>query len=151
MISPTHGKVSNDKMLELIIDYINMHPLSKSTIAIGTDSQENANVVVVIAVYKQGIGGIFFYEKSDAPVFKSLRTKIYYETQKSLELASSLIQSLSTYGIDKEIEIHTDIGHYGKTKELINEIAGWVRAEGYTCITKPNSYVASSIADKLSK
>ena len=51
------------------------------------------------------------------------------------------------------IAIHVDAGNsdIGKTKELIPELVGWIRACGYDCEVKPDSFVASTIADRLSK
>ena len=49
--------------------------------------------------------------------------------------------------------IHIDAGHsnHGKTKDLIPELVGWIKSCGYDCEVKPDSFVASSIADKISK
>ena len=51
------------------------------------------------------------------------------------------------------IAIHIDAGNStkGKTKELIPELVGWIKACGYDCSVKPDSFVASTIADRLSK
>ena len=47
--------------------------------------------------------------------------------------------------------IHVDAGHDGRTNALIPEITAWVRANGYNVTVKPDSYAASSIANKFSK
>ena len=39
----------------------------------------------------------------------------------------------------------------GKTRDLIKGLTGWVHAMGYECEVKPDSYSASTIADRLSK
>jgi predicted RNase H-related nuclease YkuK (DUF458 family) len=44
-----------------------------------------------------------------------------------------------------------DIGEHGPTSKYIQELEGWVRATGYDYEIKPNSYAASTIADKYSK
>ena len=51
------------------------------------------------------------------------------------------------------ISIHVDAGNSpkGKTRELIPGLVGWIRASGYDCCTKPESFVASTIADRISK
>ena len=49
------------------------------------------------------------------------------------------------------LQIHMDIGENGPTKKYIQELEGWVRAVGYDYEIKPNSYAASTIADKYSK
>jgi predicted RNase H-related nuclease YkuK (DUF458 family) len=47
--------------------------------------------------------------------------------------------------------IHLDIGKNGPTKELIQELSGWMIALGYDFEIKPDSYAASHIADRYSK
>ncbi|MCR5685310.1 MAG: ribonuclease H-like YkuK family protein, partial [Lachnospiraceae bacterium] len=49
--------------------------------------------------------------------------------------------------------IHVDAGKSpdGKTKELIPAIVGWIKSQGFECEIKPDSFVASSIADRISK
>ena len=51
------------------------------------------------------------------------------------------------------ISIHVDAGNSpkGKTRELIPEIVGWVKACGYDVKVKPESFCASTIADRISK
>lgn len=51
------------------------------------------------------------------------------------------------------ISIHIDAGNskIGKTHDLIKTLVGWVHSCGYVCYIKPNAYVASTIADKISK
>ena len=51
------------------------------------------------------------------------------------------------------ISIHVDAGwsDKGKTKELVPSLVGWIRACGFAAEVKPESYAASSIADKISK
>ena len=51
------------------------------------------------------------------------------------------------------LAIHVDASwnDHGKTKELIPGLIGWIRACGYDCKVKPESYAASSIADRISK
>ena len=125
----------------------------KYKLYIGTDSMVHAKskVVTVVALHEVGSGGIFFSKTIFVNRFKDLRTKIYTETQESLSIAEELSTILFEAELDYEIKIHSDIGRNGETKELINEITGWVTAMGYECSIKPNSWSASTIADKLSK
>nr|WP_130838469.1 ribonuclease H-like YkuK family protein [Lachnoclostridium sp. Marseille-P6806] len=39
----------------------------------------------------------------------------------------------------------------GKTKELIPELVGWIKACGYDCQVKSESFVAGTIADRIRK
>ena len=47
-----------------------------------------------------------------------------------------------------DFEIHVDVGTVGPTRELIKEVTGMVRANGFSVKTKPESWGASTIADK---
>lgn len=80
------------------------------------------------------------------------------ETGDSLEIAEQLITIFETTEyedvfLNTEFSIHIDAGYseYGKTKELIPELIGWVTSMGFEAKVKPESYVASGIADKISK
>ena len=130
-------------------------------IIIGTDSQNfsDTKIVTVIAIIGKGHGGIFFYEVSRKPVIKNVRLKLQVETTDSLITAQKLIELLEgreeyqALYRDCPVAIHVDAGNSekGKTKELIPEIIGWIRACGYDAFVKPDSFVASTIADRISK
>lgn len=130
-------------------------------IIIGTDSQNfsDTKMVSVIAMICEGHGGIFFYEISHLDLIRNIKQKLQVETAESLNLASKLIDILENNEeylqmyTDSLFAIHVDAGNSEncKTKALIPELVGWVKACGYTVKTKPESFVASSIADKFSK
>jgi predicted RNase H-related nuclease YkuK (DUF458 family) len=48
-------------------------------------------------------------------------------------------------------EFHIDVGTKGKTKTLINEMVGMVRGSMFVPKIKPDSYCASSFADRYTK
>ena len=131
------------------------------SILIGTDSQnfDQTKCVSVICVIAKGKGGIFFYEVSRIPLIRDVRRKLHIETNDSLNLATALVDALEAQEkyhdmyLSVPISIHIDAGNSerGKTKELIPELVGWVRASGYDAETKPQSFVASCVADRLSK
>lgn len=50
--------------------------------------------------------------------------------------------------IDLNLEIHVDIGPNGPTRELISDIVGMIRANGFKVATKPTSWGASHVADR---
>lgn len=163
MTSPTYGEVNEEKMVEIINDYYKKNKKYGTPfhIVVGTDSQNfsDTKVVGVIVAQSEGHGGIYFYDIERIPKISDVRQKLNYETQKSLSYADKLISILEN---DKNYEdlylnssftIHVDAGHsdYGKTKELIPALVGWIKSCGYDCEVKPDSYAASSIADKISK
>lgn len=162
-ISQTYGKLDITEIPDRILAYFNKVKQydSKFSIIVGTDSQNfsDTKMVSVIAVVCEGHGGIFFYEITRQPIIKDVRTKLHIETEESLKVATKLVFMLED---KKEYEemflkahfaIHVDAGvsDKGKTKDLIPELVGWIKACGYECEVKPESFVASSIADKISK
>lgn len=129
-------------------------------IIIGTDSQnfDYTKMVSVIAVVCEGHGGIFFHRITKQPIIKDVRSKLHIETNESLNIASQIVEILEQpeyeeLFMNSTFTIHVDAGRSekGKTKELIPELVGWIKSCGYDCEVKPDSFVASSIADKISK
>ena len=160
--SDTYGKVTLEQIPEKINDYFEKmkHYDVPLQVIIGTDSQNFSytKMVSVIAVICEGHGGIYFYEISNIDRIKDVRVKLTKETEQSLELIAKLTELLENekYSALKEnilMAIHVDAGYSdkGKTKELIPMLVGWIKACGYNCKVKPESYTASSIADRISK
>ena len=103
---------------------------------------------------------VFFYNIEFIRLITSLKQKINEESGRSLYVANDLLDSLEDLflendmlieDVDISFQIHCDIGRSGKTNVLIKEIVSWVTSQGYVCLIKPDSYAASSIADRLSK
>lgn len=153
MYSPTYGKVSYEKMIDIIKSFIKKSPQSAYNISVGTDSQnfDYTKTVVVVAIHRVGSGGIFFYDIKKVKKITNISQKLFYETSNSLDIAMKFSETLEREDIDFGISIHVDAGKKGQTSKLIPEIVGWIKACGFDCETKPNSYAASSIADKYTK
>ena len=67
-------------------------------------------------------------------------------------MASRLAGKFATIGlIDFNIEIHLDVGTQGRSKEIIREVVGMVTGSGFDARIKPDSYGASTVADKFTK
>lgn len=162
--SPTHGKLTLEEIPQYIRDYYNRMKQYDTNIriTIGTDSQNFSYTkeVNVIAVICEGHGGIFFYKINNRNRILDVRTKLQMETGDSLEIADRLIRLLENEEYEEvflntTFSIHIDAGYSekGKTKDLIPELVGWVKGSISNCevYVKPDSYVASGIADKISK
>jgi len=156
-ISPTLGRLSSKKMITEISKFVKKEPNQFYRLVIGTDSQAkrtNGKVeydfVTAIIIHRQGRGAKYFWKKEKAKLPPVLRQKIWGETTRSLETAHELVPSLraaispSKY----DLEIHIDVGALGKTREMIREVVGMVNGNGFTARTKPESWGASSVADK---
>lgn len=155
-ISPTNGKMTKTEIYDFILKKIQENQITKEhdySIIVGTDSQNSykTKMVLVICLIDKGHGGRYFYHIDWMKKIKDINTKIYTETEKSLEIARELNKFLHENNVRAEVEVHVDIGRHGKTKELIQGILGWVTSEGFTAKIKDESWVASTIADKISK
>lgn len=158
-ISPTKGQRSHKEIIKDILDYIKLEKEAKYTIVIGTDSHTTKNdgaktidFVTAIVIHRAGKGGKYFWKKITKDGIATLRDKIYTETTLSLELAEIFIPEiqalLNSNGTISDVEIHVDVGEFGDTREMIKEVVGMVVGNGYNVKTKPNSYGASSVADR---
>jgi len=152
MTSPTKGKMTLEEVVLDMKQYINDSAVPVE-IVVGTDSQNTdaTKFVIVLAMYRQGQGGRFFYSVEIHKRITNLRQKIYQETQMTLKLANELTTTMINNDVYHDIVIHVDIGTGGKTKDLINEIKGWVMSEGYQVYIKPEAYAASAIANMITK
>ncbi|NLJ86162.1 MAG: hypothetical protein GX322_06950 [Firmicutes bacterium] len=154
-ISPTKGRLSFDEVFNDMINYVQEQPESDYKIIIGTDSQysqDNTCFVTAIIVHRIGKGARYYYAREWEFMGKSLRQRIFYETSRSLALASWVTERLAENGhADLNVEIHLDVGVNGLTRDLIREVTGMVVGSGFDARIKPDSYGASKVADKFTK
>ena len=152
-----HDQIRFEEVIERIIKFVNDDPNYTYRLSIGTDSMtyDERNFVLAVVLHRVGNGGIYFYKKFIQPAVRDLRTKLYTETQLSIDTTDLIVTELLERDeniLDKlNLSIHLDIGQNGPTKDLIKELEGWIKAVGYDYEIKPDSYAASFVADKYSK
>jgi len=155
--NPTLGKKSLKRVVLELANFIKEEPGYFYHLVVGTDSQDHTdnglsflNLVSAIVVHREGRGGRYFWHKHKLPVSHSLREKIYRETLASLSLAQKLLPLLrqKLNGDEYDLEIHIDVGNAGQTRDMIKEVVAMVGGNGFKAKTKPESYGASSVADK---
>lgn len=122
-------------------------------VTIGTDSQlysnGQADFVSAIVVHRVGNGGRYFWWKTGPDKFYTLRDRILREVVTSLDIAKTTINALRRHqDLKFDLEIHVDVGENGETKQMIQELVGMIRANNFEARTKPDSYAASSVADR---
>ena len=158
--SLTKGTLTLREAIARIVEYIQEEPDKEYDIAIGTDSMtySTTQFVLAITVHRLHNGGIFFYKRMYHDKIASLHYKLREETAISVDAAELLVEEFFDQGIDLtdknsniHFHIHMDVGKNGPTKELIQELSGWMTALGYDFEIKPDSYAASHIADRYSK
>lgn len=156
--SPTKGELTLRQVIGEVASFIDEDRQASYRLVVGTDSQAKRNdgeaeidFVSAVVVHRIGRGGRYFWsKKKHYREYDVLREKIYTETLLSLQLAEKLVPELrrvvpaSLY----DLEIHIDVGPIGPTREMIKEVVGMVTGSGYTAKTKPESFGASSVADK---
>ncbi|OGE74463.1 MAG: hypothetical protein A3I07_00130 [Candidatus Doudnabacteria bacterium RIFCSPLOWO2_02_FULL_42_9] len=150
--SPTHGQLDFDQVLEKLLEYVGNEPGLEYELIIGTDSMPTgieAEFVSAIVVHRKSRGGIYFWSKRHETSLHTLRQRIFQEALFSLRLAEQLIERLKEKNIsDFNLTIHVDVGPNGETKKMLHEIVGMIKGNGFAVKTKPDSYGASSIADR---
>ncbi len=153
-VSPTHGVLTFDQVFEDITSYVNEDPEATYRLIVGTDSRAREEITFVTAVvaHRVGKGARYYYEKRKHKPLGSLRQRIYYETALSLDLGSKIAARLARDGLSNvDLEIHLDVGQEGATRSMIREVVGMVTGSGFDAKIKPESYGASSVADKYTK
>lgn len=151
--SPTYGTLELPDVRQHILHFLASEPERKYQIVVGTDSQPNngtgVDFVTALVVRRIGHGGIYFWKRLVQKKRYVLRQRMYEEATLSLETADAVLTLLHQDGITKyDVEIHVDIGAFGETRDMINEIVGMIRGSGYNVKTKPDSYAASKVADR---
>lgn len=161
--SYTYGKLSFNQVCDRLLDFYHKYKgeVDNIEIAVGSDSHNTheTRMVTAIVIYAEGKGGISFNFIEKLPRVNSVKEKLELETGRSLVTATTLIEVFENNDkyndlyLDCPISIHVDAGNSlkGKTRDLIKFISGWVHSTGFNCMIKPDSYAASSIADKISK
>lgn len=156
-ISPTKGPLSAEMVVEEIVGFIDEAPEKVYRVVIGSDSQTHrvnshseVDFVTAVIVHRDGAGARYFWKKHKQIMVPVLRQKIYMETQLSLTTAEFLVpllrEAISPSKYD--FEIHIDVGPLGPTRDMIKEVTGMVQGNGFKAKTKPDSWGASSVADK---
>lgn len=151
--SPTHGQLSQADLIGRIRDFVVANQDSNYRLIIGTDSLPNAQgrvyLVTAIVLHRIGKGAIYFWQRQLTKKLVTLRDRMYAEALTSIATAQTLesLPDLKPW-LQQSIEIHVDVGEYGPTREMIQELVGMIVAHGYAAKTKPESFAASKVADR---
>ncbi len=155
--NPTKGSLTLEQMVKEISLFVKEDPTNFYRLVIGTDSQNRrvngtgeCNFVTAIVIHRRGRGARYFWQKEKVAKQLVLRDKIYAETTKSLDTAEMLVPDIRKVisPAKYDLEIHIDVGPLGPTREMIREVVGMVSGNGFVAKTKPESWGASSVADK---
>lgn len=157
LYNSSRGMLALSDLVEEVVRFVDEAPASFYSLIIGTDSQARRSngdaeidYVSAVIIYRKGRGARYFWRKIKHKSVPRLRDKIYTETLMSLSLAQTLVPKIRKRisPAKYDLEIHIDVGPLGPTREMIREVVGMVNGNGYVAKTKPDSWGASSVADK---
>lgn len=150
--SPTFGSLGWDETISKMVSYMGSDTTASYEVIIGTDSEAqngSADYVSALIVHNMGNGGIYFWSRKKVDKIFSMRQRIMLEALTSLQIAEKLVGDFASLGLtDLNLEIHVDVGPNGPTRDMIAEIVGMIRANGFKVQTKPSSWGASHVADR---
>jgi uncharacterized protein len=159
--NPTKGNLTLRQAIEEIISFMKEDPDTRHELIVGCDSSARIDPTfpLAIVVLKEKKGGRFFLKRihyHNSRKFYSRQERILEEVMLSCQLALWLRDYLEKRELEEEFlkyefkYIHADIGENGLTKDMIREVVGMIRGNGFEPRIKPDSFAASSVADRFS-
>jgi len=159
--NPTKGNLKVDEVISEALGYIAEKPEKFYDIIVGCDSSsgEEPHFPLAMVILRKGEGGRFFLKRISYKnrKFYNWKARILEEVMLSCESALFLRENF-----EKKIKsfpnnfnyqfryIHADVGENGATKDMIKEVVGLIRGNGFEPQIKPESFVASTVADRFS-
>ena len=151
-------------VVESIKYFIKANPDCQYRLAVGTDSQVKGKYTCFatgIHIHRVGQGAWCCISKIiENKRYRNLKEKISKETFITYEVVSMLNECLidvmcdfavEYQNFDCRLEAHIDVGTKGETRKLIREMVGYFEGMGVDAVIKPDSFVASSYANRYSK
>ena len=159
--NPTKGNLKVEQISDEILGYIAEKPEKFYDIIVGCDSSsgEEPHFPLAVVILRTGEGGRFFLKKIGYHNrrFYNWKERVLEEVMLSCQLALFLredfekkVKSLPDSPNYQFRYIHADVGENGATKDMIKEVVGLIRGNGFEPKIKPESFVASTVADRYS-
>jgi predicted RNase H-related nuclease YkuK (DUF458 family) len=121
-----------------------------SELHIGCDSQNfRQHTVYVTAVVLRfpGNGAHVLYQKERVPIIRDLWTKLWGETERSVNLAESIKEKVGIRAHQIDLDYNTDPAY--PSNKLLNASTGYITSLGYESKAKPNLLMAVWAANYL--
>lgn len=159
--NPSRGSLSLPEVLTEMVAYMKEKPGKSYEVIVGCDSSAVAEPTfpVAIVVLRKGAGGRFFLKRVKYPnsrKFYNIHDRILEEVLLSCQLALWLRENFENVVQDQDVNlhykleyIHADVGQNGVTKDMVKEVTGLIRGNGFEPKIKPESFAASSVADRF--
>ena len=120
-------------------------------IHIGTDSyseSDNTRYITAIAYTYKEAGVKYIYSKFNVPKINDIWTRLWKETEMSLEIAQKLRHHPK---VNLEIDMDYNEDKRFFSNKLVPVAKGWANSLGFKVNIKPYRQIATSAADYLSK
>jgi len=161
--NPSRGELNFDGVIKEVFNYMLAQPEKFYEIVVGCDSasDERPAFPVVLVILRKGQGGRFFitkirYSEAGKKKFFTFRQRILEEVYLSCEMALKFREVIkqeigkSQVHLNYEFQyIHADVGQNGRTKDMIKEVVGLIKSNGFEAKIKPESFAASVVADRF--
>ena len=160
--NPTKGNLKIEGVMEELKNYIFEKPEKFYDIIVGCDSSsgQEPHFPLAVVILRTGEGGRFFLKKiayKDRKFFnwkQRILEEVFLSCQLALYLRENFAEKFKKYNLEKSPYqlryIHADVGENGKTKNMIKEVVGLIRGNGFEAKIKPESFAASNVADRYS-
>ena len=153
--NPSRGNLTLDGVIAELFSYMAEKSDMFYDVIVGCDSSsgEEPHFPVAVVILRVGEGGRFFLKKIGYKnrKFYNWKMRVLEEVLLSCELALFLRENLEKKLKDFNYQfryIHADIGENGATRDMIKEVTGLIRGNGFEPKIKPEAYVASTVADR---
>ncbi|TSC94384.1 MAG: hypothetical protein CEN87_505 [Parcubacteria group bacterium Licking1014_1] len=160
--SPSRGNLEFKDVIKEIFAYMAELPENSYEVVVGCDSPSSDKPFfpIAIVILRVGFGGRFFlkkmrYSEAFSKKFVNWKNRILQEVYLSCELALCLKEVLGKKAKEADLNfnyqfkyIHADVGEQGKTKDMVKEVVGLIRSNGFEAKIKPQSFAASVVADR---
>lgn len=153
-------RVSEGKIEVPIIDYIvdlvrtEREKGYNVSVAIGTDAQRRGKkhkFVTVIGVVSEGKGGKIIYTSAYDKGKISMNDKLLSEVYRSMDVAFMLKPKMEDMGIKMEIHVDINSNPNHPSNKVLSQSVGYILGMGYDYKVKPDAYISSYCADRISK
>lgn len=160
--NPSKGNLKIEEVIQELFNYIVERPEKTYEIIVGCDSSssQEPNFPLAIVILRLGEGGRFFLKRIEykGRKFYSYKTRILEEVFLSCQLATFLRENFERKMKNSKRDdlhyqlryIHADVGEKGKTRDMIKEVIGLIKGNGFEAKIKPESFAASNVADRFS-
>ena len=130
-------------------------------VCIGTDSQvkcKDTEFATVIVFIRKGRGGFMYIHNEITTQKMSIKQRMLVEVAKSIDVAYSLCNLFTLYGVDMEVHADINTNPNFKSNDALKEAMGYImgmparlnRSDGgFVFKAKPFAFASSSCANKV--